>query len=544
MLASRTHWRILVGTILVLMAAAWAAPRFVPEPDILENRVLAPAPAWPHRLEDIRAFRKGADAYVADNFPIRPYLIAALNRLRMLVGVSGSNRVIVGRDGWLFFDDDTHLGAARNAPAMTGPEVRSWLATVAGRSEALRAAGATYLIVSPPVKETIYPQHAPAWFSGVSPNRPTLVLPKLAREAQAGDVLYLWPPVAAATRAGEKTYSRHDTHWTGYGAYAGYAALMRHLHGLGLTEGPRPLSDFPRADFEHSGPRDLALMLGVSSFVHLDFPHFVNPKGEAKLRTTFLGPKTDWTAPQVVDTGEAGKPVLLMGRDSFSNELLPFMYSHFSRIILTHNQDGFWREDLIARFKPDIVILEVIEPGLRVAAGNGPPPSAAALARIDHVLGAMPPPSAPTPAEAPAMPNLLPPPGKVAQAFAAAKPTANCNLEAATLTPGLKGEATVAVSGWLSELGPRITSPEGYVRLRGPGADLAAPIRTDGKRPDVAAFYKVPTGLESGFLGTYFVGKLPAGTYTPSVYRRAPDGWIVCVGKQALTARDRPGHRH
>jgi hypothetical protein len=156
-----------------------------------------------------------------------------------------------------------------------------------------------------------------------------------------------------------------------------------------------------------------------------------------------------------------------------------------------------------------------------------------ALARIDHALGAAPPSAD---AGAPTMPNLLPRSAKAAAAFAAAKPTPNCNLEAATLQPGIEGEATVTVSGWLSELGPSITSPEGYVRLQGPGVDLAAAILLNGKRPDVERVYKVPTGLESGFLGTYFVKKLPAGTYTPSVYRRAPGGWIACIGKQALTA--------
>jgi hypothetical protein len=272
-------------------------------------------------------------------------------------------------------------------------------------------------------------------------------------------------------------------------------------------------------------------MLGVSSFVDLDVPHFDNPASEAKLRRTFLGPKHDWTAPQVVETGEVGKPVLLMTRDSFSNELLPFMYTHFSRIVLVHNQDGFWRPDLIARFKPDIVILEVLESGLRVAAGDGPAPSAVALARIDHVLGA----AAPS-AQAPTMPILAPISGKVAAALAAAQPTPNCNLEAATLTPGIKGEATLAVSGWISELRPSITSPTGYLRLTGPAGDFAAPILVNGKRSDVAAFFKVRTGAESGFLGTYLIKRAPAGAYTVSVYRQSPGGWISCVGKQALVA--------
>jgi hypothetical protein len=112
-LASRFHWRLLTLTIVVLVAAAWLAPRFVRPPDIQENRVLATKPDWPSHLSDLDAFRKAVDAYVADHFPARPHLIGGLNRLRMMAGVSGSRRVIIGRDGWLFFDDDTHLGAAR-----------------------------------------------------------------------------------------------------------------------------------------------------------------------------------------------------------------------------------------------------------------------------------------------------------------------------------------------------------------------------------------------------------------------------------------------
>ncbi len=538
MLASRTHWRLLVGTILILIAAAWIAPLWIKPPDIQENRVLAQKPPWPRRLSDVNAFRAAADLYVADNFPIRPHLIGLLNRVRMLVGVSGSSRVIVGRDGWLFYDDGTHLGAARGDPPMLGPQVRAWLSTLAGRNEAVRAAGATYLMISPPVKESNFPQHAPTWFGRPNPDRFAITLPTLARQSGAGEVLYLAPQVGAATKAGQKTFSLHDTHWTSYGAYAGYVGLMNRLHAQGLTEGPKPLSDFVKVPLHGSArPRDLALMLGVSSFVDLDYPNFEAPAAVKKIRAiTYLGSRRDWTAPQVVDTGEVGKPVLLMTRDSFSNALMPFLYSHFSRIILTHNQDGFWRPDLIERFKPDIVILEVLESGLRVAVGDGPAPSPAALARIDFVLGAGPTPSPVAKAQAPVMPSLTASTPKIAAAFAAAKPTPNCNFEVAALTRGVGGEAVLAVSGWISELGPSVTSPEGYLRLQGPAADLAAPMLANGKRPDVAAFFKVPTGAESGFLGAYFIKHLPPGTFTATAYRRAPAGWIACPGKQTLTA--------
>ena len=526
--ASPRHWRLLIGAVATLVAAAFVLPLWVPRPDFQENRVLASRPAWPHRLEDVRGFREAADAYVADRFPARPYLIGLLNRVRMFAGVSGSTRVIVGRDGWLFYDDDTHMGAVRNDPPMEGVQVRSWLEYLAGRTEAAGARGARYLIVAPPVKEAVYPQHAPGWMGAPSPRRPALVLPGLAAAAGAGEALYLLPEISRATRSGARTYSLHDTHWTGYGAYAGYVALMDRLKAMGFPEGPRPLSAFtPTPLTGRQRPRDLARMLGVASFVRLDYPHFADPTVEARIRTTYLSDSHDWTAPQVIDTGEARKPVLLLTRDSFSIELLPFLYPHFSRIVLTHNQDGFWRPDLIERFKPDIVILEVVESGLRLAAGDGPPASPEAVARIDQALASPPP---------VAKPDLAATNAALAKALDAARPTPNCNTEVATLTRGPGKAVTLKFSGWISELAPRNTSAEGVVRLRGPGTDLAAPVRVDLSRPDVAAFFKIPSGEQSGFQGAFVVAGLRSGLYRETIYRRAPGGWLACPGQQALTA--------
>jgi hypothetical protein len=528
--ASSLHWRLLIGTIVVLMAAAWLAPFAVRAPDIQENRVLAPKPAWPHAIGDLKAFRKASDAYVADHFGVRRHLIGVLNRLRMLTGVSGSKRVIVGRDGWLFFDDDTHLGASRGDPPMTASEVRDWLAFMAARTEALRAKGIPYLVVAAPVKETIYPQFGPPWYAGPSDKRPTIALPKLAKAAGAGEVLYLGPSVAEATRRGLKTYSRHDTHWTGYGAYAGYVGLMQKLHAMGVTDGPRPMSDFELiGGSQKTRPRDLALMLGAASFVDIDFPHIDNPKGLAKIQVSYLSEKQDWTAPQVFDTGEVGKPVLLMTRDSFSNELLPMMLPHFSRIVLAHNQDGAWRPDMIERFKPNVVILEVVEHGLRVSMGDGPTASASAMARIDHTLGVT------GPSVGPVAPGLAPTDPAVLAALAVAPP-AHCNVESSSLTPGLKGEGTLKVSGWITELDSKITSPSGLLRLQGPGVDLVTPMLVDISRPDVANALHHPNAEHSAYVGSFFVAKMPPGAYQATVYRRARAGWISCPGKQPLVA--------
>ena len=383
----RSHWGRLIAGTLAVLAAAFVVPRFVRPPDLQENRVLAEAPAAPRALSDLTAYRQAVDAYVADRFPPRALLIGGLNRLRLAVGVSGSDRVLVGRDGWLFSDDGTHMGAARGDPGLSDAAAKAWLAGLAGRREALAAQGKAYLVLSPPTKAALYPWQAPGWFS-LDINRPAVTLGRLARASGAGQVLYLNGALAQQAAWGLRTYSQHDTHWTGLGAYLGYAAFMRALEAQGVAEGPRPLEAFvEERQGEVNKPRDLALMLGVAGFVDIDYPELGDPAADAGLQVAYLDPaRRDWTGLRIIDTGNIQKPVLFMTVDSFSSALIPLLFGHFSRIITVHNDQGTWRPDLIARFDPDIVVTEVVEDGLRTSMNPAPPASPAAMARIADVV--------------------------------------------------------------------------------------------------------------------------------------------------------------
>jgi hypothetical protein len=517
-LASSTHWRLLIGVILTLMAAAFLAPMAIPAPRLQENRVLAQAPSLPTGLGKIRSFVKATDAYVADRFPARPHLMALLNRARLLARVSGSSRVLVGRDGWLFYNDDSFLGVTRDDPPMAHEDIRSWLAHAAGRTEALRARKIPYLVVAPPVKEAIYPEKAPRWSPGPSPERSALLLQHLARVTGAADVLYLYAPVAEAKQRGLKVFSRHDTHWTGYGAYAGYAALMHRLHATGVAEPPLPFSAFSdMGSRTEDAARDLAMMLGVADLVDLDYPYVDNPTGWARAKMRYLSAKHHWTGPLVIDTGQAGKPVLLMTRDSFSNQLIPFLLPHFSRLILAHNQDGTWRQDLIDRFKPDVVVLEVVEGGLKNSMGDGPPPSPAAKARIDQALKSV----------APHAPTAVSNP-PIAKALAAARSVSTCNIEAVTATPAENGRDLVRLDGWFALPTAWNVARRGWARIQGADLDYVAPMRVESARPDVAAFLKAPRAEMSGFSDAFYVPPLARGSYGVTLYRRTLTGWSSC----------------
>jgi hypothetical protein len=380
------HWRALTGACLAVLAAGLVLPGSLDPPKLQENREPAQAPSPPRSASELRAWPKAMDAFVTDGFPARKHLISVLNYLRYRTGVSGASQVIVGRDGWLYYDNGSHLGAARNEPTFTDAQARAWLAGLAGQTEWLKARGIQHLLLVGPDKEMIVPEHGPAWFEGPDPNRPAPLLTRLNATADAGAIVDPSPVLRQQSRWGLNVYNPYETHWTGLGAYQAYVMVMRRLAAAGITDGPRPLAAFEEITDDPFKPRNLSEMLGIASFVDADYQQFRDP--ETKSTTVWLTDKRDWTAPQIIETGHAGKPVLLLLRDSFSLALLPFLEGHFSRIVIYHHQDGFWRPDLIERFKPDIVMFEVIESSLPYVMAGSPPASDAAQARINGALGA------------------------------------------------------------------------------------------------------------------------------------------------------------
>ncbi|HEY0650926.1 alginate O-acetyltransferase AlgX-related protein [Phenylobacterium sp.] len=392
----RRHWAGLIAATLAVIALGVVPQPWIDPPMLEENRVLAKAPPLALARADFAGFRKAVDNWVADQFPARPYLISTLNLARLKVGATGSSRVIAGRDGWLFYDDGSALGVARGDPAPTRDEKQAWLQGLAVRTEAARQNGAAFVTLIAPLKETVYPQFGPSWYDGPDRDRASVTLSRLAAASAAGEVVYPHAAIARDARWGLKVYSRHDTHWTGLGAYVAYAGLMNRLQAMGVAEGPRPITAFTedRAGSPYK-PRDLALMLGVASFVHVDYPELVDRDAEDRLKVTYLTPRTDWTAPQVIDTGSTGKPVLLFVRDSFSNAVMPYLYGHFSRIIATHAKDGAFRRDLMARFKPDVVVLEVAENSLvHIGVEPGRPPVEVTARIAQAIARDTPPPAA------------------------------------------------------------------------------------------------------------------------------------------------------
>ncbi len=345
----------------LLMSMKWSG---IPAPELVENRRLA---AWPEPALLTRNFaewRHGVDAWVADNFPARRHMISALNYVRWRLGYSGTARVVVGKDGWLFYDDGSHLAQVRPS-TIAKTDLDAWAHELKIRTEFLSARGAQYLVLAAPVKESLYRERVPPYLTQVGITNAQAIAATV-HAAGLRNFLDLQPALTLEKQAGVPIYSPYDTHWTGEGAYVAYTEIVNAFKQRGLTVQMHSRNTFRLLPpSEAAMPQDLAYMLGIANFVQQEYPQLV-AIDQTKPRITWLGSRRDWTADRVIDTGVPG-PVLVMTGDSFSNACLPLLERSFSRIVFSHHQNGFFRPDLIERFKPNAVLLEVIESGIRHA---------------------------------------------------------------------------------------------------------------------------------------------------------------------------------
>lgn len=361
----RNFWPLLISiaTVIVVLDAFFLIGLHAP--DLQENRLLARKPGMPVLAAEWESFTTRADAYITDNFPPRASMISYLNYARYLLGYSGSSKVIVGREGWMFYNDGSEMAKTAGIERLDANGLASWVAGFQQRIKYVENRGGKFYMLLAPVKEDIFPEFRPYWMprERVATEFDDLV----SKTRNMGiDRLVDPRPALLATKAEKKIWHKYDTHWTGLGAYVAYAALMDRISQDIPDLVPLPLSSFtPTPPGPARQPRDLSLMLGVSDFLKHGGVSFVTFPIHNPAQTIFLSDRKDWTAPQVICTGAAGARTLLWIRDSFGSEMLPMLKPHFSRIVMVHAQDGFFRQDLIEKFKPDVVVLEIIETGAR-----------------------------------------------------------------------------------------------------------------------------------------------------------------------------------
>jgi hypothetical protein len=291
------------------------------------------------------------------HFPFRGALIHAYARASLAMHVSPSPTVILGRDGWLYYADDSALDDYISATPLSVAELNEWRDAIVHTRDALRAMGIAYVFTIAPDKHVIYPEYLPPTIHPIGAHYRLEQLTDYLRRTTDVAIVDLRSPLLTA-KAREQVYFRTDTHWDEAGAYIAYRELLR-----AAAKQLPSLEPAPRDAFETTIARwpggDIAEMLGVREEISEQAP-VVRPPGGWRAH---IDEPTDMSVAGfevgrvVTSIDDPGRPRLLMIRDSFGSRLIPFLSEHFSRAVYE------WRPDVdmdeVAKERPTLVIQEI-----------------------------------------------------------------------------------------------------------------------------------------------------------------------------------------
>jgi alginate O-acetyltransferase complex protein AlgJ len=307
-----------------------------------EARTVAPAPQIPRSNAAWPALPRQIDAYLRDHFGLRDTLIRAHKDLtKPMLGIVGTDSVLVGRNGHLFYlGDDTVRQSA--GVLFRDERVSETVALLARMNAALTARGIKFLVAVPPNAPTIYGDDLPRWAQNHGRRiEYDLMLDELAAKGVKAIDLR---PAEREARSHGAAFFMHDTHWTPRGALAAFNTIVEtDEHPNWRLDPKSALSELK----SHNGG-DLARMLGVEGLTEraedLTLPSVQEVLLSAK-------PFRDYVA----TSNKPGPTIMLFG-DSFTAALFDRMLlPHAARVIwLEHNRCGFdWTA--IDRFYPDEV---------------------------------------------------------------------------------------------------------------------------------------------------------------------------------------------
>ena len=317
-----------------------------PTTESTENRALSDFPALRTQEGTLNvSFFQEFENYFSEHFAFRNELVYADAVVQSkLFGVSSTDRVIVGKNGWLYYTStvDDYLGTDR----LSEREIYNMAHNLALVKKYLDEKGIDFVITIPPNKNTLYGSNMPYYASDVVD--PTPEMEVLAQILESNDIPYADLLKLFRTQS-DTLYLKRDSHWDNRGALLAYNAILdeagyKHddFSGVEVTRAIDEVGDLNKMLYTFYGEKEANYRYSLpDTYDYL---------------SDFTSVEDSW----IETENQEGKKRLLMFRDSFGNTLIPFMANQFKNARFSKGQP-YSLEPLIEEKKPDLVVFERVE---------------------------------------------------------------------------------------------------------------------------------------------------------------------------------------
>lgn len=335
------------GVFIALCLALGLGAFFLPTDEAGEGRDLSPFPSFLTEGKFNTDFFNEFDAWLTDHFTGRRQFINANSTVMEQLFHTGSDQVIVGEDGFLFYSQTVADYCGESV--LTDEEIGAIADSLKEMSDTAAGFGAKLIVAVAPNKNTVYGDYMPPAYRAVSENDKGKSNMDLLYEALAArDVLFADLRQTLAN-AENQTYHKRDTHWNGAGALVAYNTILDKL-------------ELPHKDFsaypmirtsDFSGDLDEMLYPGAAKTDDNYMPEY--DFSGAYIYTSAGNSVMDMT----ITTRSGGEGSLLVFRDSFGSALIPYFSASFRDV--RYERAMPYRINLLARYPADAVIIEIAE---------------------------------------------------------------------------------------------------------------------------------------------------------------------------------------
>ena len=325
-----------------------------------ENRKFAEFPSIERNGRVNWRFFNEFDAYIKDRFGFRYLLIAIDNQIgRRLFNSSGSDRVLLGKRGWLYYtkiSDGDNYSDFMKQNLVSEKTTQEFVSQLKMRFDWCKENNIKFIFLIAPNKHSVYPENYPF-------DRPTGLTraEQLLEAMDRAGMEYIYPKddlIAQKTKYSPPLYYLTDTHWNELGAWLAFSRVSSEI------KKSFPSVVFPEVTFDYSceqirGNGELAKMIGQDQY-GMDW-HFTLSPHVPDWMNSFSYIKNDEKNGVFVSGINKSFPKAIVYRDSFFTALVPFVSTMFSEV--EYHWKVFEKNDKeeILDQKPDVIIWEVAE---------------------------------------------------------------------------------------------------------------------------------------------------------------------------------------